>query len=111
MSVLADVLSWILLLGGAALVLLGGVGVLRFSDLFTRMHAASLTDTGGSILVMVGLALQAGFTLATVKLAAILLFLLFTGPTSSYALANAALLAGMGPRAKERADADKEGGR
>ncbi|MCR9106417.1 MAG: monovalent cation/H(+) antiporter subunit G [Gammaproteobacteria bacterium] len=93
-----DVLSWILLLGGAGFVLIGGIGVLRLPDLYTRMHAASLTDTLGTLLIIGGTMVQAGLTLASVKLAAIAVFLLLTGPTATYALANAALLAGLLPR-------------
>ena len=66
-------------------------------DLYTRMHAASVTDSLGAILVLSGVMLQAGLTLATLKLAAILLFLLLTSPTASNALASAALIAGTKP--------------
>lgn len=69
-------------------------------DLYTRIHAASLTDTMGAVLVIVGIMLQAGLSLAAVKLAAILLFLLLTSPTASNALASAALLAGLRPSGK-----------
>jgi multicomponent Na+:H+ antiporter subunit G len=48
--------------------------------------------------------LQAGFTLAALKLFAIMLFLLLTGPTATYALANAALLSGLKPGAGAAAD-------
>ncbi len=97
MAMMLDVLSWLLLSLGGAFVFFGGVGVLRMPDLYTRMHAASVTDTMGPILVLLGVMLQAGLSLATVKLAAILLFLLLTSPTASNALASAALLAGTRP--------------
>ncbi len=51
-----------------------------------------------------GVMVQAGLSLATIKLGAILLFLLITSPTSSYALAHAALLAGIKPDAGTAAD-------
>ena len=89
-----DILSWILMTLGGASVLVGGIGALRMPDLYTRMHAASVTDSLGAVLVISGVMLQAGLTLATIKLAAILLFLLLTSPTASNALASAALLAG-----------------
>ena len=92
-----DILSWILLTLGGISVLIGGIGALRLPDLFTRMHAASVTDSIGAILVIGGIMLQAGLTLATIKLAAILLFLLLTSPTASNALAAAAMLAGNKP--------------
>jgi multicomponent Na+:H+ antiporter subunit G len=92
-----DVLSWILLILGGSCVLIGGVGGLRLPNFYTRIHASSLTDTMGNILIFLGLMLQAGFTLATLKLFAVMLFLLLTGPTATYALANAALLSGIKP--------------
>ena len=97
MDVLLDVASWVLLSLGGAFVFIGGLGALRMPDLYTRMHAASLTDTMGAALIIAGIILQAGLSLATIKLFAILIFLLLTSPTASNALASAALLAGMRP--------------
>ncbi len=97
MNMALDVLSWLLLTSGGLAVLIGGIGALRMPDLYSRMHAASVTDSLGAILVIAGIMLQAGLTLASFKLGAILLFLLLTSPTSSYALASAALLAGNKP--------------
>ncbi len=101
LDLIIDILSWLLLLLGSAFVLIGGIGALRLPNFYTRMHAASLTDSMGSILILSGLMLQAGWSLATFKLFAILIFLLITGPTATYALANAALLSGMKPDAEE----------
>ena len=92
-----DILSWIMLSAGGAFVFIGGLGALRMPNLYTRMHAASLTDTMAAVLVIGGVMLQAGATLATIKLAAILLFLLLTSPTASNALASAAILSGLQP--------------
>ncbi len=91
MSAVLEVISWAVLLTGGFLVITGGIGLLRFPDLYTRMHAASVTDTGGAGLVLLGLMLQAGLTVVTVKLVLILWFLLFTGPVASHVLAKAAL--------------------
>jgi monovalent cation/proton antiporter, MnhG/PhaG subunit len=84
--------SWALLLGGGFFVVVGGIGALRMPDLYTRMHAASVTDSMAPLLIISGLILQAGLSLYSVKLVAILVFLLLTGPTASNALASAALL-------------------
>ncbi|QFU75917.1 sodium:proton antiporter [Halioglobus maricola] len=97
-----DIVSWFLLCGGAVFVVIGGIGALRLPDFYTRLHAASLTETMATIMIFIGMILQAGFTLAALKLGAIMLFLLLTGPTASYALANAALQAGMRPTATQR---------
>jgi len=97
MTLLIDILSWVLLSLGGGFGFIGGLGALRMPNLYTRMHAASLTDTMAAVLIIVGIMLQAGLTLATIKLAAILLFLLLTSPTASNALASAAILAGVRP--------------
>ena len=107
MDALLDTLSWVLLTLGGFSVLIGGIGAVRMPDLYTRMHAASVTDSLGAILVLLGIMVQAGWSLATIKLIAILLFLLMTSPTSSNALASAALLAGTRPFAEMRQQRDK----
>ncbi|MEM8617334.1 MAG: monovalent cation/H(+) antiporter subunit G [Pseudomonadota bacterium] len=82
---------------GALLAVIGTVGVLRFPDFYTRLHAASVTDTAAATLCILGMLLLAPtFTIAA-KLAAIWLFLFLTGPTSSHAVANAAHMAGLQP--------------
>jgi len=103
-----DILSWILLLLGGACVLIGGIGGLRLPNFYTRIHAASLTDTMATILIFAGMILQAGLSLDTMKLFAIMLFLLLTGPTATYALANAALLSGLKPDAGSTSDTPNE---
>ena len=98
MELTLDILSFVLMTTGGAFVLIGGIGALRLPNVYTRLHAASLTDTMASILIIAGIMLQAGFSLAAIKLLAILIFLLLTGPTASYAIANAALLSGLDPQ-------------
>ncbi len=97
MAVVADVLSWICLVTGSAFAIIGGIGVLRLPDVFTRLHAAGITDTMGAGLILAGLTFQAGFTLITVKLLLILGFLWFSSPVSTYALARATLASGQEP--------------
>ncbi|MDA0652843.1 MAG: monovalent cation/H(+) antiporter subunit G [Proteobacteria bacterium] len=97
MSVGADILSWGLIILGAVSMLVGGIGVLRFPDVYSRMHAASITDTLGAGALLLGLTIQAGVTLVAVKLIMMLAFFFFTGPTSSFSLAHAALSSGVEP--------------
>jgi multicomponent Na+:H+ antiporter subunit G len=103
-----DILSWILLILGSACVLIGGIGGLRLPNFYTRIHAASLTDTMATILIFMGIILQSGFTLASLKLFGIMMFLMLTGPTATYALANAALLSGLKPDSGTAEDKTKE---
>ena len=75
----------------------GGIGLVRLPDLFTRFHAAGITDTAGAGLILAGVMFQTGFSLLTVKLIFILLFILFTSPTATHALARAARHGGLIP--------------
>jgi multicomponent Na+:H+ antiporter subunit G len=94
---LIDILSGVLMSMGGLFCVIGAVGVLRMPDFFTRMHAASVIDTLGAGLIIVGLMLQSGFTLATAKLVILGLLIFFTAPTASHSLANAALERGVKP--------------
>lgn len=93
-----EVLSWLFILAGCAFVIVGAFGTLRFPDFWSRLHAASITDSAGVILMLVGMCLQAGLTLVSVKLIIIGIFLFITGPTSTHAIANAALVSGYRPK-------------
>ena len=97
MSLIFDVLSWVSLVAGGVLLLISGIGLIRFPDLFSRMHAVSITDTGGTALILLGLLFQAGFTQVGLKVVLIFLFLLITGPAATHALAKAALHGGQRP--------------
>ncbi len=93
----ADVVSWVLIVLGGGFSVVGALGLLRFPDFYSRLHAAGITDTLGAWLLIAGMMFQAGFNQVTVKLALIAIFLFFTSPTSTHALARAALHAGVRP--------------
>ncbi|MBD3653563.1 monovalent cation/H(+) antiporter subunit G [Kangiella sp.] len=99
MAIFLDVVSWALLILGGFMCFSGAVGIHRFPDFFSRMHAAGVTDTLGSSLILIGLMLQTGWQATVlVKLALIFLFILLTSPTASHALAKAALHGGLRPK-------------
>lgn len=98
MSLLLDTGSWLLLLLGSFFCLSGAVGILRFPDFYTRMHAAGVTDTLGAALVLIGLMLQATDLIVLCKLIFVLLFAMLTGPTASHALAKAAVHSRLQPK-------------
>lgn len=97
MSALADILSWIFLAAGGAFCVIGGVGLIRMPGFYTRAHAASVIETLGAGLVLAGLLLQAGWTLAAVKVVMLGLLIFFASPTATHALTRAALLRGIKP--------------
>ena len=97
MELAIDLLSWFLILVGGAFGVIGGIGLLRLPDFFSRIHAASLTDSMCAPCIIAGLMLQSGLTLVTVKLGFLVVFLFLTSPTASHALAKAALHGGLHP--------------
>ena len=101
-ALIIEVLSWGLILLGSFLTIVSAFGMLRFPNFWARLHAASVADSGGVVLLLLGMAIQAGLTLIAVKLIFILVFLLITGPTASHAIANAALVSGLKPPKRPR---------
>jgi len=93
----ADALGWFFIISGSLFVLTGGIGLLRFPDFYTRIHAAGITDTMGAWLILIGLMFSAGWTLVTAKLVILLIFLVMTSPLASHALAKAAYMRGLRP--------------
>ena len=90
-----DIVSWICLVIGSLFCVIGGIGILRMPDFYTRGHAAGVTDTLGAGLILLGLMFQAGLDLVTVKLAMVLFFLYVTSPTSTHALFKSAYAGGL----------------
>ena len=102
-ALVLDLVSWACIIVGAAAALVGGLGLLRLPDVFARMHGAGMIDTLGLGAILVGLMVQAGLSMITVKLVLVGLFVLYTSPVVTHALARACLNAGIEPRARHRA--------
>tara|TARA_B100000315_G_scaffold160017_1_gene148540 strand:+ start:182 stop:469 length:288 start_codon:yes stop_codon:yes gene_type:complete len=85
----------VLVSGGVFFLLTGAIGLLRFPDSYTRMHAAGKCDTLGSLLVLTGLACDEGLELASVKLLIVAVFIFLTSPTATHAIARAAKQSGV----------------
>jgi len=108
MELLINLASWLLILGGSAFLLTGAIGMIRLPDMFSRMHGAGIIDTMGTALLVLGMMLQAGLTIVSIKLFMILLFLMFTSPTTTHALARAAIDSGLKPLVDEDEEKDAE---
>ncbi len=89
--------SAICLLLGSFLCLTGGIGILRFPDFYTRMHAVSVSETSAAGMILIGLMLQSPDGIVVIKLVMILLMVLFISPASSHALAQSAMRHGLKP--------------
>ena len=90
-----NLLSAALVLAGALFFLAGTVGLLRFPDVYTRLHALTKADNLGLGLVAAGLALQAEAPSAALKLLLIWFLVLPAGATAANLVANAAVRAGV----------------
>jgi len=94
--------SWLFLVSGGVFLIIGVLGMLRFPDFWARLHAASIIDTMGSGLIILGLMLQAGLSIASLKLLLIGFFIFIATPIAAHALAGAAYDAGVRPSSKEK---------
>lgn len=97
LAMIRDLASWVLFLAGSAGVVIGALGIVRFPDFYTRLHAAGVTDTAGAELVIIAMMIQAPNWLVVAKLAFIGLFLFFTSPVATHAIAHAAWVSGLKP--------------
>jgi multicomponent Na+:H+ antiporter subunit G len=91
MMLMLEILSGICLAIGSLLCIIGGIGLLRLPDFFSRIHASGLNDTLGTPLILLGLMLQIEPSLTTVKLFFIGLFILLSNPTAAHAMIRSAL--------------------
>ncbi len=97
LALVLDVLSWVFFIVGGLGVVIGAVGIVRFPDFYTRLHAAGVTDTAGAELILIGMALQAPSWIVVAKLAFIGFFLFLTSPVATHAIAHAAWVVGLKP--------------
>jgi multicomponent Na+:H+ antiporter subunit G len=97
MSDWLEIAAWVCLLAGSFFGISGAIGLHRFPDFYTRMHATGVTDTLCSALILIGLMLQAGSGMVLAKLFLTLALLLLTAPTATHALAKAAMHGGLRP--------------
>jgi len=95
MEVVREIAIWFCLVAGSVFCVIGGIGIIRMPDFYTRSHAASITDTLGATLILLGLGLHSGLNLISVKLAFVLFLLYVTSPTAAHALVKAAYSKGL----------------
>jgi|Deesub1362B_J571_1020462.scaffolds.fasta_scaffold01136_6 multicomponent Na+:H+ antiporter subunit G len=95
---LVDLIKYIViicsLIGGSFFIITGSLGIVRFPDTYSRMHASGKCDTLGISLVLFGVIVYQGLDFVTVKLILILLFVFFTGPVAVNAIIHASFYSG-----------------
>ena len=96
-QLLISVLSGCFILLGVLALLIGALGLLRLPDVYCRIHAVGMIDTAGASFIILGLAIHEGVSLVTVKLLFIGIFLFFTSPIATHAVAQVAHKSGVVP--------------
>ena len=107
MEQVIDILSGLCIAAGIVALITGSLGLIRLPDLFSRTHAVGMMDTAGVGFIILGLIIHEGFTLISVKLALVGIFLFFTSPIATHAVAQVAYRAGLKPVLEE----DRTGGK
>ena len=92
MSMLVDLFSWAFILLGSFFLLTGSLGLIRLPDFWSRLHGASISDTGGVLFLILGMMLHVTTIWVFFKLLAIGIFIFISSPTASHAIANAAFV-------------------
>lgn len=115
MSTVFDILTCIFVAGGVFFLVLGGFGLLRLKDFYARTHPASMIDTMGAGMILIGLCFQSGSWIVTVKLLLTFLLIMISSPTAAHALVKAAYADGVrvdasAKRIDARGSAAREGG-
>ena len=108
MTMLVEIVSGLFILLGVIALITGSLGLVKLPDLFSRTHAVGLMDTAGVGFIILGLIVYEGFTLVSVKLALVGIFLCFTSPIATHAVAQVALRSGVKPQLDD--DDGKDGG-
>jgi multicomponent Na+:H+ antiporter subunit G len=94
---MADTVGWLLITLGLVFFVAGTIGLLRFPDLYTRLHALTKADNLGLGLVVGGLALHADSLLVVLKLLFIWLLVMLASASVSHLIARTARAAGIRP--------------
>ncbi|RFF28090.1 MULTISPECIES: monovalent cation/H(+) antiporter subunit G [unclassified Wenzhouxiangella] len=97
MAAIQATLAGLLIVAGAAFFFIGTIGLLRLPDFYTRVHAVTKCDALGAGLVLLGLAILAGFDGSGIRIIALIALVLLSSPTAGHALARAAWRAGLEP--------------
>lgn len=92
-----DIISTVLMVGGAFFMLTGALGLLRLPDFYTRLHATGKCDTLGEVLIIVGCMVYQGWSFITIKLFFLMLFIFIANPVATHAIMKAAYVTGVKP--------------
>ncbi|MCK5679323.1 monovalent cation/H(+) antiporter subunit G [bacterium] len=100
---ITDIVSIVFIITGCFIFMTGAIGIIRFPDFYTRMHATGKSDTLAVFLCLCGIAIHHGLNLDSVKLILIAVFVFIANPTGTHAICRAAFRCGIKPWTKKGA--------
>ena len=101
MDMLVLALSGLSIAIGVIALLIGSLGLIKLPDVYCRIHAVGMIDTAGASFIILGMIIHQGFSLVSFKLALIGVFLFFTSPIASHAVAQVAHRSGFSPTSQD----------
>ena len=101
MEYITGTLAILCILGGLFFFTTATIGLLRFPDFFTRLHATGKGDTLAVFLCLIGFALYEGLSLTALKIIFIAVFMFLAQPTATHAISRAGIRRGLKPWVKE----------
>ncbi|OZU89895.1 Na+/H+ antiporter subunit G [Virgibacillus indicus] len=106
-EIIINILTILFLLVGTFFILSASIGIVRFPDVYTRLHAATKASTLGIACILIGsfLYLYVAHSIVSGKLLLAIVFILLTAPVSAHMISRAAHKNGVKPYLKNRQDA------
>ncbi len=98
---ITDILFILFMVGGLFFFTTATLGLLRFPDFFSRLHATGKGDTLAVFLSLIGLGIYEGFSLTSLKIVFIAVFMFLAQPTATHAISRAGFRSGLKPWLKE----------
>jgi multicomponent Na+:H+ antiporter subunit G len=92
-------IGFALIIAGSVISVIGAIGLIRFPDIYSRTHAQTVVNVGGTCLILIGVFFEAPlFSLYSVKSILLIIFIFLTSPVGTHAIARAAYKSGVKPR-------------
>jgi len=95
-------IAYLFIILGLVFIFFGTLGIIRFPDIYTRLQTSSKCDAAGAVALLVGLMVREGLDSFSLRILIILVFLIFTNPVASHAIARSAAIRGIKPWRKKK---------
>ncbi|MEM5871341.1 MAG: monovalent cation/H(+) antiporter subunit G [Candidatus Aenigmatarchaeota archaeon] len=90
----------ILILIGCIFSIIGAFGLHRFPDVYSRSHAQTVVNVGGTVAILIGVVIETFYSSLSIKAIFLIIFIFFTLPVGTHAIAKAAYVSGIKPKVK-----------